>query len=131
VRHHARELHGRQGGRHDRGVREGAGRAHARELSYLAVIEIHLHFPDEHSLKGKRKELLSLKAQLRKRFGATVAETEHHDLWQRSTLLAALAGRDAGALEHAADDLERYVLSQFPETVRFERGLVSAPDVLT
>ncbi len=80
-------------------------------------------------MKGKRKEILSLKAQLQHRFGATVAETDHHDLWQRSTLTAALAGRDLGPLEAAADHLERYVLSQFPETVRFERGVVSSREV--
>jgi uncharacterized protein len=73
--------------------------------------------------------LLALKAQLQRRFGATAAETAHHDLWQRSTLTVALAGRDAGPLERAGDDLERYVLSQFPETVRFERGIVSAREV--
>jgi uncharacterized protein YlxP (DUF503 family) len=71
-----------------------------------------------------------LKSQLRKRFGATVAETDHHELWQRSTLTAALVGRDLGPLEKAADDLERFVLSQFPETVRFERGVSTADDVL-
>jgi uncharacterized protein YlxP (DUF503 family) len=71
-----------------------------------------------------------LKAQLHKRFGATVAETDHHDLWQRSTLTAALVGRDLAPLEHATADLERYVLSQFPETVRFERGVISGADIL-
>jgi uncharacterized protein YlxP (DUF503 family) len=81
-------------------------------------------------LKGKRKELLSLKSQLHKRFGATVAETDHHDLWQRSTLTAALVGRDARPLAAAADNLERYVLSQFPETVTFERGVITAKEVL-
>ena len=70
-----------------------------------------------------------MKAQLHKRFGATVAETDHHELWQRSTLTAALVGRDLGPLEKAADDLERYVLSQFPETVRFERGVITADEV--
>jgi uncharacterized protein len=80
-------------------------------------------------LKGKRKELLSLKSQLHKRFGATVAETDHHDLWQRSTLTAALVGRDAGPLGAAADNLERYVLSQFPETVTFQRGVITAKEV--
>lgn len=72
----------------------------------------------------------SLKAQLHRRFGATVAETDHHDLWQRSTLTAALVGRDLGPLERAGDDLERFVLSQFPETVRFQRGVTTAKDVL-
>ena len=89
-----------------------------------------MHFPEGGSLKGKRKELSSLKAQLRQRFGATVAETDHHDLWQRSTLTAALVGRDLGPLEAAMDELERYVLAQFPETVRFERGVTTAEDVL-
>jgi len=73
---------------------------------------------------------MSLKAQLRQRFGATVAETDHHELWQRSTLTAALVGRDLGPLEAAMDDLERFVLSRFPETVRFDRGAATAGDVL-
>ena len=71
-----------------------------------------------------------MKAQLRQRFGASVAETDHHDLWQRSTLTAALVGRDLGPLEAAVDDLERFVLSRFPETVRFERGFTTASDVV-
>ena len=91
---------------------------------------MHLHFPEGGSLKGKRKEVSSLKAQLRQRFGATVAETDHHDLWQRATLTAALVGRDLGPLEAAMDDLERFVLARFPETVRFERGVTTSDEVL-
>jgi uncharacterized protein YlxP (DUF503 family) len=71
-----------------------------------------------------------LKSQLQRRFGATVAETDHHDLWQRSTITAAMVGKDLGPLERASDDLERYVLSQFPETVSFRRGVITAYDVL-
>jgi uncharacterized protein YlxP (DUF503 family) len=74
--------------------------------------------------------LVSLKKQLQNRFGATVAETDHHELWQRSTLTAALVGRDLGPLEHAMDDLERFVLSKFPETVRFRRGVTTSEEVL-
>jgi uncharacterized protein YlxP (DUF503 family) len=71
-----------------------------------------------------------LKAQLQRRFGASVAETDHHELWQRSTLTAALVGRDLGPLERAADDLERFVLSRFPETVRFVRAITTSAEVL-
>jgi uncharacterized protein YlxP (DUF503 family) len=71
-----------------------------------------------------------LKAQLRQRFGASVAETGHHELWQRSTLTAALVGRELGPLEHAMDDLERFVLSRFPETVSFRRGVTTSEEVL-
>jgi uncharacterized protein len=74
--------------------------------------------------------LVSLKAQLQRRFGASVAETDHHELWQRSTLTAALVGRDLGPLEHAMDDLERFVLARFPETVRFRRGVTTSEEVV-
>ena len=53
---------------------------------FVAVLVIDLHFPDAGSLKGKRKELSSIKAQLHGRLGAAVAEVDHQDLWQRATL---------------------------------------------
>jgi uncharacterized protein YlxP (DUF503 family) len=99
-------------------------------VSFVCLVEIHLHFPDNGSLKGKRKEIVSLKAQLQRRFGAAVSETDHHDLWQRATLTAALVGRDQGTLSEAATKLERYVESQFPQGVRLERGVLSAEEVL-
>ncbi len=100
-------------------------------MSFVCLVEIHLHFPDNGSLKGKRKEVVSLKAQLQRRFGAAVSETGHHDLWQRATLTAALVGRDQGVVADAATKLERYVESQFPQGVRLERGILSAEEVLS
>jgi uncharacterized protein YlxP (DUF503 family) len=98
-------------------------------VGYVCLLEIHLHFPHNGSLKGKRKELSSLKAQLQRRFGAAVAETDQHDLWQRSTLTAALVGRDARPLRDAASSLERYVLGMFPDGARVESQLVSIDDL--
>jgi uncharacterized protein YlxP (DUF503 family) len=100
-------------------------------VSFVCLVEIHLHFPDNGSLKGKRKEVVSLKSQLQRRFGAAVSETGHHDLWQRATLTAALVGRDQGVVAEAATKLERYVESQFPQGVRLERGILSADEVLS
>jgi uncharacterized protein YlxP (DUF503 family) len=99
-------------------------------LSFVCLLEIHLHFPDNGSLKGKRKELSSLKAQLQRRFGAAVAETGHHDLWQRSELTAALVGNGITDLSNRAAALERYVISMFPETATVESRLVSREDLL-
>jgi uncharacterized protein len=99
-------------------------------MSFVALIEIHLHFPDNHSLKGKRKEVRSLKANLQQRFHASVSETDHHDLWQRATLSAAIVGRSASSVAEAATKLERYVWSQYPETSRCERGMLSGEEVL-
>jgi uncharacterized protein len=99
-------------------------------LSFVCLLEIQLHFPDNGSLKGKRKELSSLKAQLQRRFGAAVAETGHHDLWQRSELTAALVGRDITGLGNRAAALERYVISMFPDGARVESLMVSRKDLL-
>ncbi|CAN5595272.1 hypothetical protein BH24ACT24_BH24ACT24_08040 [soil metagenome] len=99
-------------------------------MSFLCLIEIELYFPDGGSLKGKRKEIVSLKEQLKRRFGAAVAETEHHELWQRATLTAALVARDARGLEEAAAALERHVLARFGDGVRCEWGIRSAEEVL-
>ena len=99
-------------------------------MSFVCILEIHLHFPENDSLKGKRKELTSLKAQLQRRFGAAVAETGHHDLWQRSDLTAALVGGDITDLSNRAAALERYVISMFPESCAVECRLVSREDLL-
>ena len=99
-------------------------------MSFVCLLAIHLHFPDNGSLKGKRKELMSLKAQLQRRFGAAVAETDHHDLWQRSEITAALVGREAGTLAEKAAALERYVISMFPDGARVECQMVSREDLL-
>jgi uncharacterized protein YlxP (DUF503 family) len=91
------------------------------------MIEVRLHFGESHDLKGKRKQLHSIKAHLRQRFGATVAETDGHDTWQRSTLLCALAG-DA-TVSARADELERFLESRCPNGCSFERDLLSLEDI--
>ena len=98
-------------------------------MSFVCLIEIHLHFPDNGSLKGKRRELSSLKAQLQRRFGASVAETDHHELWQRAGLTAALVGREASLLKDRAAEVERYVWGIFPDGATVKSQLISTEDL--
>jgi hypothetical protein len=98
-------------------------------VSFVAVLELELHFPENGSLKGKRRELSSVKAQLQRRFGAAVAETAHHDLWQRAGLTVSLVGRDSGLLRDRSAELERYVWSVFPDGARVECHLISTEDL--
>ncbi len=98
-------------------------------MAFLSLLELHLHFPESSSLKGKRKELQSLKAQLRRRFGAAVAETEHHDLWQRSTLSVALLARERRHLDETADAVRRFVEARFGDLVEWERATVSTGEL--
>jgi len=96
---------------------------------YVGILSAELHFPDNHSLKGKRKELLSVKAQLQRRFGASVAEVDHHDVWQRARLTVSCVAREHVELVGLLDGAERYLASQSFELTRVERQVVT-PDEL-
>jgi uncharacterized protein len=95
--------------------------------AFVYLVEIRLHFGDVQDLKGKRKLVKSLKDGIRQRFGASVAEIEGHDKWQRSTLLCALVGD--GEVSDRADGLIRFVESRVPEGCSFERDLLSLRDI--
>jgi uncharacterized protein len=95
---------------------------------YVGILTFELHFPEGGSLKGKRKYVKSAKAQLQNRFGASVAEVDHHDLWQRSRLTVACVAREAHEAARLLDEAERYVVGQEWEVGRFDRELVSLDD---
>jgi uncharacterized protein len=96
---------------------------------FVAVLVIDLHFPDAGSLKAKRKELSSIKAQLQTRMRVAVSETAHQDLWQRATLTAALTGGSLRQLDGAADEVERWVLARCPDGASVERLVASVEDL--
>jgi uncharacterized protein YlxP (DUF503 family) len=95
---------------------------------FVGILSVELHFPESGSLKGKRKFVKSAKAQLQHRFGASVAEVEHHELWQRARLTMACVARDHGELERLLDDAERYLSGQEYELVSTEREVVVPGD---
>ncbi len=91
---------------------------------YVGILSVELHFPEAGSLKGKRKHVKSAKAQLQNRFGASVAEVDHHDLWQRAGLTVACVARGHRELQELLDGAERYLAGQEWELVRTEREVV-------
>ena len=92
---------------------------------YVGILSVELHFPENHSLKGKRKELLSVKAQLQRRFGASVAEVDHHDVWQRARLTLACVARGHKELQELLDGAEHYLAGQAFELGQVEREVVT------
>jgi uncharacterized protein YlxP (DUF503 family) len=91
---------------------------------YVGILTVELHFPENGSLKGKRKYVKSTRARLHERFGASVAEVDHHDLWQRSTLAVACAAREHRELQNLLDAVVRYLGSQDFELMRAEREVI-------
>jgi len=95
---------------------------------FVAILTVELHFPEASSLKGKRHFVRSVKDNLRNRFGAAVAEVDHHDLWQRATLTVACVARTAHDAGELADGAERWLASGDWVLSRCERLLVSPDD---
>ena len=100
----------------------------AMGAGYVGILSIELHFPEAGSLKGKRKHVKSAKAQLQNRFGASVAEVDHHDLWQRARLTMSCVARDEREVIRLLDEAERFLHGQEYELVRAEREVVTLDD---
>ena len=95
---------------------------------FVGILSAELHFPEAGSLKGKRKYVKAAKAQLQHRFGASVAEVDHHELWQRARLTVACTGRTARDVDELLDAAERYLAGQEWELGQTQREVVSLDD---
>jgi len=96
--------------------------------AFVVLLRVHLFFPDAHSLKAKRAELNRVKAWLRDRLGAAVAEVDHHELWQRARLTLSCVARGHREVEELLDGAERYLAGQAFELGRIERNVVTLDD---
>ena len=95
---------------------------------FVAILTVELRFPEAHSLKEKRMFVRSAKQQLQNRVGASVAEVDHHDVWQRAALTVACVARQASEAERLLDEAERWLIGQPWELARAERLLVDPED---
>jgi uncharacterized protein YlxP (DUF503 family) len=77
----------------------------------IAAISWELHLPAAHSLKEKRSVLKSIKTRLHNEFNVSVAETGHHDSWQRSELTACVVAGDRRHAESILSTIDRFVES--------------------
>jgi uncharacterized protein len=63
------------------------------------------------SLKDKRRVVRGLKDRLHARYNVSVAETAHHDLWQRAELTACVVAVDRRHAESVIEQADRTVAS--------------------
>jgi uncharacterized protein YlxP (DUF503 family) len=76
----------------------------------VGLLSVELYLPGSRSLKEKRMVLRAVKDRLKK-FNISVAEVEHHDLWQRAGLAVVAVSTDArhvdAELAAVVDEIER------------------------
>jgi uncharacterized protein YlxP (DUF503 family) len=77
------------------------------------------------SLKEKRSVVRGMKERLRNKFNLSVAETGHHDLWQRAEITAAVVSMDRGQADSILESADRFVASDpRARIIRAERSFV-------
>ena len=95
---------------------------------YVGILSVELHFPEAASLKGKRKHVKSVKAQLQNRVGASVAEVDHHELWQLARITLSCVAREHGEAQRLLAEAERYLNGQEFDVASVEREIVTLDD---
>ena len=75
----------------------------------VGVLELTLYLPENHSLKGKRAVLRSIKARVQTKFNVSIAETDHQDSWQTIQLGIAQVGNDRDHVDRCLREVSEYV----------------------
>ena len=75
----------------------------------VALVRFDLRIPGCGSLKQKRHVVKSLTNALRSTFNVSVAEVDHHDLWQRTAIAVAAVDAQAYHVRKVMQQVERLV----------------------
>ncbi|MGE5459842.1 MAG: DUF503 domain-containing protein [Solirubrobacterales bacterium] len=75
----------------------------------VALERFDLRIPGCGSLKEKRHVVKTLTAAIRQRFNVSVAEVDHHELWQRTALGVSVVATDGYHAKRVLHEVEKLV----------------------
>jgi len=75
----------------------------------VALERFDLRIPGCGSLKEKRHVVKTLTSAIRHRFSVSVAEVDHQDLWQRTTIGVAVVSTDGYHAKRVLHEVEKFV----------------------
>ena len=85
----------------------------------VGVLRLELLLPENHSLKGKRSVLRTIKARVQNTFNVSIAECAEHDHWQRTILGVSQVGADQphvdACLRQVVQFIDRLQLAELGE----------------
>lgn len=80
----------------------------------VGIMVLELHSGNTHSLKEKRRLVLSLKDRLRQRFNVAVIESGHQDSWQQAQVTVASIALSRRTLDQVLSRVESFVTETYP-----------------
>jgi len=82
--------------------------------AFISVLTINIFLPEAHTLKEKRHTVKSIIEKIKANTNSSVAETDFHDLWQRSQITVALVQKEKAFLEKQINIIEK-IVNNYPE----------------
>jgi uncharacterized protein len=78
---------------------------------FIGLGRFEIFIPGSASLKDKRRVIRPVTAAVRKKFNASVAEVDHQDLWQRTTIGVSCIAESTSHCVKMLREIERVVAS--------------------
>lgn len=75
----------------------------------VGVLRLTLYLPENHSLKGKRSVLRSIKARVQSKFNVSVAEVADQDVWQTIVLGVAQVGNERDHVDRCLREVSDFI----------------------
>jgi uncharacterized protein YlxP (DUF503 family) len=75
----------------------------------VGVLRLELLLPENHSLKGKRSVLRTIKARVQNKFNVSIAECDEHDHWQRTILGVSQVGAQQGHVDACLRQVVQFI----------------------
>ena len=91
---------------------------------YVGIYSFELFLPESRSLKEKRMVIRSVKARLQQQLRCSIAEVDHHELWQRTRLTLACVGREQRDASGLLDEADRWLVGNDHEPLAVSREIV-------
>jgi uncharacterized protein len=74
----------------------------------IGVLNMELAIPGAMSLKDKRRATKSLKTRLGNRYNCSLAELDHHEVWNRASIAACVISTAHGHMSSQMDEIVRF-----------------------
>lgn len=78
---------------------------------HIGLLRVELHLPANHSLKGKRQILKSIKDRVRA-LNISIAEVDYHDSWQQAVLASVTVATDHSLVHQTLTKVVKLIASE-------------------
>lgn len=78
------------------------------------IMKIEMLSRDTHSLKEKRRIVLSIKEKLKNRFNISIIESRCQDSWQKIEISVAMVSHSKPFVQKVFDQIDEFIFNNYP-----------------